>query len=156
MQDKLYWTSEDWTPEFEGIKERYTMTPSIVSAYRTMQNEWFNDGNSVSRFSAVYGPLYKVCLPLNCSQSVVYCRNREWDLTVSVCGATAAPSATTVRAVRRSTSKGTARRGVGPTGWCRRPPGTQTTPTSTAGSGIHPRGCICCEERSWPTTMCTL
>lgn len=38
------------------------MTAEKVTAYRTMQNEWFNDGNSVSRFSAVYGPLYKVSL----------------------------------------------------------------------------------------------
>ncbi len=62
MQDKLYWTSEDWTPELEGLTSRYEMTPEKIADYRLTQMAWFNDGNSVSRFTAVYGPLYMVRL----------------------------------------------------------------------------------------------
>jgi hypothetical protein len=56
----MAWTNEEWTPELEGIKGRYEMTEDRVAAYRQMQLEWFNDGNSVSRFTSVYGPLYNV------------------------------------------------------------------------------------------------
>ncbi len=36
------------------------MTEEKVSAYRELQMNWFCDGNSVSRFTSVYGPLYNV------------------------------------------------------------------------------------------------
>ncbi len=59
-QDKVAWTSEEWTPELEGLTTRYEMTAANVSAYRQLQMDWFCDGNSVSRFTSVYGGLYNV------------------------------------------------------------------------------------------------
>lgn len=38
----------------------YNMTPENVAEHRKEQNEWYLDGNSVGRFTGVYGTLYKV------------------------------------------------------------------------------------------------
>ena len=40
------------------INSTYSLTQEIVTAYRTILNDWFEDGNSIGRFSGVYGHLY--------------------------------------------------------------------------------------------------
>lgn len=57
--DKIPWTFEEWTPEIEGITDKYTMSPEGVAKHKLQQNSWFDDGNAVSRFTSIYGPLYK-------------------------------------------------------------------------------------------------
>jgi hypothetical protein len=60
-KDPIPWTSEEWTPEKEKLTSRYEITPEGAKAYRNRLNEWYYDGNSVSRFTfQVYGGLYKV------------------------------------------------------------------------------------------------
>jgi hypothetical protein len=61
-RDKIPWTSEQWTPEGEPpgvINSSFVLTPQWTLHYRKEQNEWYEDGNSVGRFSGVYGTLYK-------------------------------------------------------------------------------------------------
>lgn len=58
--DKVPWISENWTPELEGITSKYAVSPELASKYRQLQSDWYDDGNSVSRFTnQVYGGLYK-------------------------------------------------------------------------------------------------
>ena len=63
-KDPIPWTSEEWTPEKEkpGVIKvpPYNMTPENVAEHKKEQNEWYLDGNSVGRFTGVYGTLYKV------------------------------------------------------------------------------------------------
>lgn len=58
--DPLYWTSEDWTPEKAGITSKYSINWEAAQAYRQLSGDWYDDGNSVSRFTnQVYGGTYK-------------------------------------------------------------------------------------------------
>lgn len=58
--DPIPWTREEWTPEKAGIKTRYEITPEKASTYRTTISNWYDDGNSVSRFTnQVFGGLYR-------------------------------------------------------------------------------------------------
>lgn len=59
-KDSIPWISEDWTPEKAGITDRYTITPEVTKTFRQKLSDWYDDGNSVSRFTnQVYGGLYK-------------------------------------------------------------------------------------------------
>eukprot|EP00981_Chlorochromonas_danica_P002095 scaffold423_cov185-Ochromonas_danica.AAC.19 len=59
-KDAIPWISEDWTPEKAGITDRYTITPESAKSFRQKLSDWYDDGNSVSRFTnQVYGGLYK-------------------------------------------------------------------------------------------------
>jgi hypothetical protein len=65
-KDPIPWISEQWTPELANLPPgtvRYEIGNNHwerVLAYRDLQNDWYNDGNSVSRFTnQVYGGLYK-------------------------------------------------------------------------------------------------
>jgi hypothetical protein len=62
--DKIPWICEEWTPESAGIETKYRITAENATAYRLQQENWYNDGNSVSRFTnQVYGGLYKAVGP---------------------------------------------------------------------------------------------
>lgn len=59
-QDKIPWTSEEWTPESVDITDKYTVDPEKVKKFRDVTGAWYDDGNAVSRFTVqVYGGLYK-------------------------------------------------------------------------------------------------
>lgn len=60
--DPIPWTSEQWTPEKAGITaEPYTITKEKALDFKKLMGDWYDDGNSVSRFTnQVYGGLYKV------------------------------------------------------------------------------------------------
>jgi hypothetical protein len=58
--DPIYWTSEEWTPEKANITSHYEITLEKATAYRKMLGDWYDDGNSVSRFTnQVYGGMYR-------------------------------------------------------------------------------------------------
>lgn len=54
---------ENWTPDKAGITDEIPLfTKESVQAYKQLIMEWNGDGNSCSKFSSVYGGLYKVHL----------------------------------------------------------------------------------------------
>jgi len=60
-KDTLPWTAEEWTPEKADITSTpYSLDLNTTQTYRDLLNAWYDDGNSVSRFTnQVYGGLYK-------------------------------------------------------------------------------------------------
>eukprot|EP01033_Poteriospumella_lacustris_P017146 gene17146-12265_t len=63
-KDPIPWISEDWSPTKAGITHKYHISADNATSYRQMQEDWYNDGNSVSRFTnQVYGGLYKAVGP---------------------------------------------------------------------------------------------
>eukprot|EP01038_Epipyxis_sp_PR26KG_P015090 gene15090-20305_t len=56
--DKIPWILEDWTPEVVNITSKYELDETKVRNYRQLLNDWHGDGNSIGRFSGVYGHLY--------------------------------------------------------------------------------------------------
>lgn len=52
---------EKWTPEKSGITETIpALTEGSVQDYKNLMEAWNGDGNSCSKFSSIYGGLYKV------------------------------------------------------------------------------------------------
>lgn len=61
VQEAVPRIAEEWTPEKSGITEKIPLlTSESVVAYKLLMEQWNGDGNSCSKFSAVYGGLYKV------------------------------------------------------------------------------------------------
>jgi hypothetical protein len=53
--------AEDWTPADSGITTKIPpLTAEGVAAYKKLMENWNGDGNSCSKFSSIYGGLYKV------------------------------------------------------------------------------------------------
>jgi hypothetical protein len=59
-KDKIPWISEEWTPLKAGISEVYSPTDEQVSAYRAELDKFFQDGDSVGRFTQALKDRYKV------------------------------------------------------------------------------------------------
>ena len=49
--DALPYTAETWTPEIANITDKYTIDPIKIINYKNLLNEWYEDGNSVARFT---------------------------------------------------------------------------------------------------------
>ncbi|KAJ1429011.1 hypothetical protein B484DRAFT_449606, partial [Ochromonadaceae sp. CCMP2298] len=56
--------AEDWVPADAGIATQIPpLTAQGVAAYKQLMTDWNGDGNTCSKFSAIYGGLYKAASP---------------------------------------------------------------------------------------------
>jgi hypothetical protein len=51
VQDQVPWISEKWTPQSVGITKVQHITAKDVSDKRVDLDDWYNDGNSVGKFT---------------------------------------------------------------------------------------------------------